>query len=74
MQTDRPRRYRRSTAAWVFVAVIILLTVIVVWGPARFFQARDVQSDAACTVRHCATSTTQIPNGQNWPRDQETDR
>ncbi|HEY2011347.1 MAG TPA: hypothetical protein VGH23_20320 [Rhizomicrobium sp.] len=58
----------------MFVAVIVMLAVIVVRGPARFFQARDVQSDASCTVRHCATSPTQAPNGQNWPRDQETDR
>jgi len=71
MQTDRPRRYRRNTAAWVFVAVIIMLAVIVVRGPARFFQASSVQSDASCMLRHCVTGTTQAPNGQSWPKDQE---
>jgi hypothetical protein len=74
MQINRPRRYRRATAAWVFVAVIIMLAVIVVRGPARFFQASSVQSDASCMVRHCATSTTQAPNGQSWPREPQTDR
>ena len=63
MQTDRPRRYRRNTAAWVFVAVIIMLAVIVVRGPARFFEAPDVQTDASCTVRHCPPAPDDQPDG-----------
>jgi hypothetical protein len=74
MQTNRRCRYRRATAAWVFVAVIIMLAVIVMRGPARFFQASNVQSDASCMVRHRVTGTAQAPNGQSWPHEPQTDR
>jgi hypothetical protein len=51
MQARRPRRV--TVAISVFVAVMVALVLIVVRGPAKFFEARDVQSDASCTVRHC---------------------
>jgi hypothetical protein len=74
MQANQPRRrYPRATAAWIFVVVIITLAVIVVRGPARFFQAPAVQSDASCTVRHCA-DTIEAPDGRSLPRDPDRDR
>lgn len=72
MATERPRRrYPKATAAWVFVAVIIVLGLIIARGPTRFFQAPDVQSDAACTVRHCPGTADEAPRqDQIFRRDQ----
>jgi len=64
MQTNRPRRYRRATAAWVFVAVIIMLAVIVVRGPDRFFQASAVQAGASCAVHHNCPDPLTMPDNR----------
>jgi hypothetical protein len=72
MSMEQPhRRYRPSVAGWVFLAVIVTLAVIVARGPARFFTARDVQSEAACTVRHCPTTADEAPTRDQLFRKQQ---
>ena len=60
---QRRRRYRPSAATWVLFAVIITLGVIIARGPAKFFEARDVQSGVSCTVRHCPAPDDGEPDG-----------
>ncbi|HVW72095.1 MAG TPA: hypothetical protein VHC39_00530 [Rhizomicrobium sp.] len=55
MSEHRPRRYRPAVAGLVLCAVLIMLAIIIT-RPAKFFQAPEVQSDATCTVRHCASA------------------
>jgi hypothetical protein len=43
--------------------VLVALVCIVVRGPAKFFAARDVQTDASCVVRHCPASPDDQPDG-----------
>jgi hypothetical protein len=61
MQARRPRRLTVATS--IFLAVLVALVVIVVRGPAKFFAARDVQTDASCVVRHCPPAPDDKPDG-----------
>ncbi len=51
MQARRPRRLTVATS--IFLVVLLALVIIIMRGPAKFFEARDVQTDASCIVRHC---------------------
>jgi hypothetical protein len=71
MPAQPRRRYRPRIATWVFLAVIATLVVIVTRGPTKFFAARDVRADAACTMRHCASTPDEAPSPDQIFRKQQ---
>jgi len=53
----------------VFLVVILSLAVIVVRGPARFFEAGAVQSGANCAMHHNCPGTDEALDAHNGVQD-----
>ena len=65
----RRRPLRVTVAACVLVAVILCLAVIVVRGPARFFDTRAVQTGATCAMHRNCPGTDESLDAHNGAQD-----